>query len=215
MNKIFNNFLLTGDQFLPELHLKQPGFTYSACGSFTKHRKIILKFRETGNLKNLNRNELDKACFAHDTAHSNSKDFTKRTISDKILKDRAFEIARNCGYDGYQQALASMVYKFFGKKAGSGIIVNEQLVKELHKAIIKKFKRRKVCAKFKDNILAPDLVEIGSFFYKNKKVKYLSYVIDVFTKYAGVKLLKDRTVLHTFIEIVNESNHKPNKLLVD
>ena len=57
MNKIINRYLLTGDKFMPELHLKQPGFTYSACGPFTKHHERIKKFRETGNLKDLYRNE--------------------------------------------------------------------------------------------------------------------------------------------------------------
>ena len=97
---------------MPELHLKQPRFTYSACAPFTKHRERIKKFRETGNLKHLYRTELDKACFAHDAAYSDSKDLAERTISDKILKDRADEISRNCNYDGYQRALACMVYKF-------------------------------------------------------------------------------------------------------
>ena len=74
--------------------MKQPGFTYSACGPFTKHGEIIQKFRK--NLKHLYRNELGKACFALGTAYSDSKDLATRTISDKILKDRADEIARNC-----------------------------------------------------------------------------------------------------------------------
>ena len=63
MNKIINEFLLTGGNYMPELHLKQPGFTYSACGPFTKHHEKIQKFRETGNLKHLYRNELGKAWF--------------------------------------------------------------------------------------------------------------------------------------------------------
>ena len=112
MNKIINKFLLTGDKFMPELHLKLPGFTYSACGKFTKHRESIQNFRETGNLNNLDRNELDKACFSHDAAHSDSKDLAKRTIPDNILKDKAYQIARNGKYDGYQRVLASMIYKF-------------------------------------------------------------------------------------------------------
>ena len=106
---------MNDDKFMPELHLKQPGFTYSACGPFTKHRERIQKFRETGNLKHLYRNELDKACFAHDAAYSDSKDLAKTTISGKILKDRAREIARNCIYDGYQAAFASIVYSFLTK----------------------------------------------------------------------------------------------------
>ena len=98
---------------MPELHSKQPGFIYSA---FTKHRERIKKNRETGNLKHLYRNELDKAYFAHDAAYYDSKDLPKRTISEKIPKERPFQIARNCNYDEYQRALAIMVYKFFDKK---------------------------------------------------------------------------------------------------
>ena len=138
MNKIINTFLLTGDKFMPELHLKQPGFTYSACEPFTKYCERIQRFRETGNVKHLYRNELDKACCNHDAAYSDSNDLVKRTISDKTLKDRAYKSARNCNYDGYQRALASMVNKIFDKKAGLGISVNEQLAKELHKPVIKK-----------------------------------------------------------------------------
>ena len=112
MNKIINSFLLTGDRFMPELHLKHAGFTCSACGPFTKHREKIQKFREAGNLKHLYRNKLRKTSFSHDPAYSDSKDLPKRTISDKVLKDRAYEIARNPRYDGYQRALASVSYKF-------------------------------------------------------------------------------------------------------
>ena len=132
MNKIINKFLLTGDKFMPRLHLKQPGFTYSACGPFSKHRERIQKFRKAGNLEHLYRNEVDKTCFAHDAAYSDSKDLAERTISDKILKDRPYEIAGNRGYDGYQRALVSMVYKFFDKKTRSWISANEQLSEELH-----------------------------------------------------------------------------------
>ena len=129
-------------------------------------------------MKHLYRNELDKACITHDAAYSDSKDLAKRTISDKILKDRAYEIARNSNYDGYQRALANMVYKFFDKKTGSEISVNEQLAVELHKPEIAKFKRRKVYESFKDNVWAADLAEMKSLSSKNKSVKYLLCVID-------------------------------------
>ena len=101
---------------MPEFHLKQLGFTYSACGAFTKYRARIQKLRETGNLKHLYRNELDKVCFAYDTAYSDSKGLAKRTISGKILKDRAYAIAINCKYDEYQRALTSMAYNFLIRK---------------------------------------------------------------------------------------------------
>ena len=103
------------------------------------------------------------------------------------------------------------------KKAGSGVSVSEQLAKELHKPVNKKFKRRKVFARFKDNIWAADLAEMESLSSKNKSVKNLLCVMDVFTKYAWVKPLKDKegkTVLNALIKIVNESNRKPNKLCV-
>ena len=142
------------------MHLKQSGFTYSACGTFTKHRERIQKFRETGTLRHFYRNELEKVCSAHNAAYSESKDLAKRTISEKILKDRSYEIARNHGYDGYQSALGSMMYKFLHTKTGSWVrmtskarlSVNEQLAKELHKLVTKKFRRRKVYGRFKDNI---------------------------------------------------------------
>ena len=135
---------MTGDKFIPELHLKQSRFTYSAYGRFTKYCKRIKKFRETGNSKHFCRNKLNKACFVHDAACSDNKDSAKRTISYTILKDSAYKIARNHGYDRYQRTLASMVHEVFYKKAGMGASVNEQLAEELHKPVVKKFKRRKV-----------------------------------------------------------------------
>ena len=83
MNEIINKFLLVGDKFMPEMHLKQRGFTNSACGSFTRNKERIEKFMQTGNTDFIYRNELDKACFRHDMAYGELKDLTKRTQSDK------------------------------------------------------------------------------------------------------------------------------------
>ena len=94
---------------MSEFHLKQPGFTYSACGLFTKHRQRIHKVRETGYLKHLCRNESDKIYFAHDAAYSDSKNSAKKVFSDTIYRDRAYEIAINCKYDGYRRSLVRMV----------------------------------------------------------------------------------------------------------
>ena len=116
MNKIVNIFLLDGDIFQPEFHLRQPGFSYSACGPFTKHDERIQKCRRTDNLKNIYKNKLDKACFTHDATYFYSRSLAERTISGKILTDRASKIARNLKYDGYQRALASMIYIFLTKK---------------------------------------------------------------------------------------------------
>ena len=109
MNEIVNKFLLTGDRFMPEMYLKQSGFTYSACGPFTKNKERIENFQETGDTSYIYKNELDKACFQHDMAYGDFKDLARRTASDKVLRDKAFNIAKNPKYDGYQRRLASMV----------------------------------------------------------------------------------------------------------
>ena len=149
MNETVNKFLVVGDKFMPEMHLKQPGFTYSACGPFTKNKKRIEKFMGTGNTDFIYRNELDIVYFQHDMAYGKSKDLTKRTQSDKVLREKAFKIASDQRWkdDGYQRGLASMVYKFFEKKSSGSRVdaeTNYQLANELHKQIITKYKRRKV-----------------------------------------------------------------------
>ena len=113
MNEIVNKFLLVGDTFMPEMHLKQHGFVYSACGRFTKNKKGIENFIQTGNTDFFYKNELEKACFQHDMAYGKTKYLVKRTQSDKFLKDETFKIASDPKHDGYQRGLASMVYKFF------------------------------------------------------------------------------------------------------
>ena len=143
MNKIVNTFLLTGDKFLSKLHLRQPGFTCGDCGPFTKYCERIRKFKETSYVNYMYKNGLYKACLAHGAPYCDSKDLAKRTISDKILKDRAYEIAINPKYDSYQRVLASMVYKFFDKETGLGTNVSEVLAQELHKPVIKIFKEGK------------------------------------------------------------------------
>ena len=107
---------MVGDKCMPEMHLKQPGFTYSACGPFTKNKERIKKFKETGDKKYIYINELDKAWFQHDMGYGDFKDLAKRTIADKVLRNKAFKIASDQQYDGYQRGLASMVYRFFDKK---------------------------------------------------------------------------------------------------
>ena len=94
-------------------------------------------------------------------------------MSDTILKDRAYEIAGNRNYDGYEGALTSMVYKFFDKKAGWGVSVNEHLAEELHKPVIKKSKKRKAYARFKENIWAADLAEMKSLSSENKLLDFV------------------------------------------
>ena len=104
MNEVVNKILLVGDKFMPEMHLKQPGSIYSACGPFTKNKERIEKSMQTGNTDFIYENELDKACFQHDMAYGKTKDLVKRTQSNQVLKDKACRIVANPSYDGYQRA---------------------------------------------------------------------------------------------------------------
>ena len=92
MNEIVNKVLLAEDKYMPEMHLKQPRFTYSACGSFTENKERIQKFKETGDSRYIYKNELEKSCFQHDMTYEG---LAKRAASDKVLRDKAFNIAKN------------------------------------------------------------------------------------------------------------------------
>ena len=109
MNEIVNKILLAGDKFMPEIDLKQPEYTYSACRPFTKNKERIQKFKETRGANYISKNELNKVCFQHDMAYDDFKDLARKTASNKVLRDKAFNIAKNSKNDGYQRGLASMV----------------------------------------------------------------------------------------------------------
>ena len=236
MNKVINKFLLAGDKFMPEMHLRQPRFVYSACGPFTRHKERIKEFKRTGDTRYIYRNELDKACFQHDSAYADHKDLINRTEADKVLRDKAYDIASNPKYDGYQRGLASMVYRFFDKKStGSGFKKLKNTTKstagpsalarnssiladERHKPIIIKFNKRKVYSQFKHNIWGLDLADMQSLSRKNKDIKYFLCAIDLYSNYAFVIPLKDKkgiSIVNAFNKIMKQSNRKPNKIWVD
>ena len=124
-----------------------------------------------------------------------NKDLINRTKADKVLRDKAYNIASNPEYDGYRRGLASMVYKFFDKKSmGSGIARSSslKLADELHKPVIRKFNKRKVFSEFKENIWGVDLADTRLLSKQNKGIKYLLCVIDLISKYALVVPLKDK-----------------------
>ena len=146
---------------MSEMYLRQSGFTYSACGSCTKNKERIQKFKETWDTQRIYHKKLEKACFQHGMINGDFKGLPRRTTSDKILRDKAFNIAKNPKYDGYQCGLTSMGYKFFDKKISGGIVENEimsnkYLAEELHKSIIKKCNGTKVHSPFIDNIWGAD-----------------------------------------------------------
>ena len=183
------------------MHLRQPRLVYSACGPFTRHKERITEFKHTGDTRYIYRNELDKACFQHDSAYADHKDLINRTKSDKVLRDKAYDIASSPGYDGYQRGLASMAYKLFDKKStGSGFKKLKNTTKpsssiladELHKPIIRNINKRKVYSQFKDNIWGVDLAVMQSLSRKNKGIEYLLCVRDLHSKSAFVIPLKDK-----------------------
>ena len=225
MNKensdIINKFLLIGDKFMPEMHLwDRKAKKYSACGPFTRHQKRWKM--EDGRSSHILKNRLDAACFQHDSAYAKYKDRANRRKSDIVLKNKALKIATDPRVNGYQRGLAFMVYKFFNERTkASGInskenlFVNSQLAEELHKSIIKKFKRIKVYSSFKDNIWGVDLADMQLISKYNKGIRYLLCVIDLFSRYAWVILLKNKkgeSIAEGFRKILDDSNRKPNKI---
>ena len=183
-------------------------------------KKELKKFNQTGDTRYIYRNDLDKACFQHDSAYADNKDLINRTRADKVLRDNAYDIASNPEYDSYQRRLASMVYNFFDKKTmGSGVVEPSlKLAEELHKPIIKKFNKRKVYSSFKDNIWGVDLADMQLLSKFNKGIKYLLCVIDLFSKCAFVVPLKDKkgaSIVNAFQSILDKSGRKPNKIWVD
>ena len=153
----------------------------------------------------------------------NFTDLKRRTYSDKVLKDKALKIASDPKYNGYERGFASMVYNFFENKSKGSGILNQQIANDLHKPIIKKFKRRKVYSSYKDNIWGFDLAYMDLISKYNKGIKYLFCVIDLFSKYDWVVPLKDKksmSIINAFQSILKSSNEfhskrKPNKIWVN
>ena len=126
-------------------------------------------------------------------AYRDFKDLTRRTASDKILYDKAFNIAKNLKYNGYQCRLASLFHKFFDKRTSSRTVKNEnisnkELAEELQKPIIKKFNKRKVHSPFIDNIWGADLADMQLMSKFNEEIRFLLCVIDIYSKYAWLFL---------------------------
>ena len=166
-----------------------------------------IKFKQTGDSRYINKNELNKACFQHDMAYGDFRDLTKRTAADKVLGNKAFNIAKDPKYDGYQRGLASMVYKFFNKKSsGSGIKSmqqNEQLAEELHKPIIRKSKKNSFKKWLQDNDIAIYSTHnegksvVAERFIRTRKNKIYKYMTSI-SKNGYIDKLHD---------IVNEYNN--------
>ena len=146
-------------------------------------------------------------------AYGDFKDLTIRTASDKVLRDKAFNVANNPKYDGYQRGLASMVNKFFDKKCtGSSVNMHaNNNIKQNHRSTT-------VYSRFKDNIWGADLADMHLISKFNKGFRFLLCIIDIFSNYAWVVPLKDKkgiSITNPFQKILKESNKKPNKIWAD
>ena len=122
MNEIVHKILLAGNKFMPEMHLKQPRVTYSACGPFTKNKERIQKFKETGDASYIYKNELDKGCFQHDIAYGEIKNLERRKASDKVLRNKAFNIAKILNMTGIIEDLL-LWFKYFLIKRQKGVVL--------------------------------------------------------------------------------------------
>lgn len=183
MNNITNKFL--GDKFIPEIHLRQHGFTYA-----DHYKNIrIQKFKEIGYLRHIYQKELHKAYFQQDRAQGAYKDISRKIAFSKVLSVKAFAIASNTQYNGYLRGLSSMVNKFYERKSRdtatyivTGIVSEyEQLSNELHKTITKIFEKRKVSSSLQDNIWDVD--------FRNAKVAPLKYEKGIIITNAFLKFL--------------------------
>ena len=211
---------------MPELHLWDTKVKkYSACGPFTRYKQRIDQFMKDGRLNHIAKNKLDATCFRHDSAYKKYKDSVNRRQSDIALKNKALKIVVDPKVNGYQRSLTAMVYKFFNERTkGSGIESgnrfpeNKELAEELHKPIIKNFKRRKVYSSFKDNIWGFDFADMQLISKYNKGIRYLLCVIDLFSRYAWVIPLKNKkgeSIVEGLKKILDDSNRKTNKIWVD
>ena len=187
------------------------------------------EIKETRDTSYIYKNELDKACFQHDIAYGDFKDLARRIASDKILRGKAFNIAKNPKYDGYQRGLASMVYNFFDKKPTRRGIDNNNNNNNnnndnnnnnyyyyyyyyLNNIYLK------VYSGFKDSIWGADLADMQLISKFSKRFRFLLCAIDIFGKYAWVILLKDKkstSIVNAFQKILDISERKPNKIWVD
>ena len=123
MNEIVNTFLLAGDKSMPEMHLKEPGFSYSACGPFTKNKERIKKFKETGDISYIYKDELDKACFQHDMASGDFKDLARRTASDKVLRVKHLILLKILNMMDIKEALLLWFSNFFIKSRKGVVLI--------------------------------------------------------------------------------------------
>ena len=129
MNEVVNKFLLAGHKSMSQVHLKQPGFTYSACGPFTKNKERIQKLKKTRDTNYIYKNELDKAYFQHGMAYGDFKELARRTAFNKILRGKSFNISKNPKYHGYQRSFAAMNYKLVIKSPQVAVLIRMQIMK--------------------------------------------------------------------------------------
>ena len=158
------------------------------------------------------------------------KDLAKRKVFDNVLRDKAFNIAKDPKYDRYQRSFAAMVYKFFDKKSADSLVnehannehpldlATQKLAEESHQPVIKKIKKISVYSGFKDNMWGADLADMQLISKFNKEFRFSLCVIDIFSKYAWVVLLKDKkdvSIVNAFQKVLHKSGRKPNKIWVD
>ena len=212
MNEIVNKFSLAGDKFMPEMHLKQPGFTCSACGPFSKNKEKIQKFKQTRDTSQIYKNELDKDCFQHDMAYGDFKDLTRRTASDNVLRVKHLILLKILNMTGIKEGLLLWFINLLIKSRKVVVLIYHQSLKNNQ---LKNYKKRTVYLGFKDNTWGADLADMQLISKFNKGFRFLLCVIDIFSKYARVFLLKDKegdSIVDAFQKILDKSARKPKNM---
>ena len=208
---------------MPEMHLRQPRFTYSACGLFTKNKERTQKFKETGDSRYIYQNELDKVCFQQGMAYADFKDLTRRTASDKILCDKAFNIFKNqnmmdINMDLRQWSIHFLIKQYPVEQSKMKLCLMENQLKNYKNQLLENLKTQKVYSFFIDNNSGTDLRDMQLISKFNKGFRFLLCVIDVYSKYAWDISLKDKKgiiITNGFQKILDESKGKPNKIQVN
>ena len=218
MNEIVNKFLLAGDKFMPEMHWRQPGFTFNACGPFTKNR-TNKKIRRNMRFTYIYQSELDKVCFQYDIANGDFKYLNRKTFADKYCTIKHLILLKIQNMTDINVNLLQWFIKSFWQKKtpGSGIknIPNKQLTEELHKSIIRKINKRKKHSPFVDNISGAYLADMQLISKSIKDLDFYYVLLMFIVNMIGLflwKIKKGITITNAFQNILDESNRKPNKI---
>ena len=205
---------------MSKMHLSQPEFNDSACCLFTKNEERFQKFKETEDSRYIYQNRLLKACFQHDLAYEDFRDFPKRTAADKVLPDKHLILLKILDMMEIEEVYLQWFIwcKYCRWCCLKQNLKNKKLAKKSRTLVIRKFEKWKVHSSFIDSIWGVDVANIQLLGKFKKGIRFLWSFIDIYSKYVWVTPLEDKkgiTITNTFEKILDESDSKSNKIWVD